>query len=172
MEFKSQYADALGHDENYGLKACATCSEVYWAGSSADPICHVCVEENVKLNSMELDIPHATSPAFRTFDTGASRDLDDGKLDYEGFFSPAVMQRYAEFMHENRKMKDGSLRSADNWQKGMPKEAYRKSLVRHLMDVWMHGRGQGKPVEDEKTALCAVIFNASGLLFELLKDEK
>jgi len=34
----------------------------------------------------------------RTFDTGATRDTEDGKLDYEGFLSGRVLKRYAEYM--------------------------------------------------------------------------
>ena len=105
---------------------------------------------------------------IRQFPTGATRDTDTGKLDYEGFLSPAVLRRYAEFMHKNRRMKDGSLRGSDNWQAGIPRDAYMKSGWRHMMDWWGHHRGVGgnEPLED---ALCAVIFNAMGYLFEVLK---
>src|SRR5687768_4320669 len=36
--------------------------------------------------------------AMREFETGATRNLDNGKLDYEGFLSPLVMERFAEYM--------------------------------------------------------------------------
>jgi hypothetical protein len=67
-------------------------------------------------------------------------------------------------------MKDGSLRPSDNWTKGIPRREYMKSLYRHLMDVWLIMRGYKKVArtQDLEEALCACIFNASGLLHELL----
>ncbi len=106
----------------------------------------------------------------RTFTTGATRDTDDGKFDYEGFLSPLVLQRYAEYMHANRLQRDGTLRDSDNWQKGIPKDAYMKSMWRHFMDVWAAHRGLPTK-ETLQVALCAVIFNSMGMLHELLKDE-
>jgi hypothetical protein len=71
---------------------------------------------------------------------------------------------------------DGTLRASDNWQKGIPLTAYCKSLWRHFMDVWTIHRyrltreitsyGEQDQLEE---ALCAVIFNASGYLHEVLK---
>ena len=46
----------------------------------------------------------------RTFDTGASRDTEAGKLDFEGFLSPPVLERYAEYLNKHRVMADGSTR--------------------------------------------------------------
>jgi len=108
---------------------------------------------------------------MREFPTGATRDEEDGKLDYEGFLSPLVLRRFAEYMHEHRLQADGKLRDADNWQKGIPREAYLKSLFRHFMDVWGQWRegggwAGGKLWED---ALCAMLFNVQGLLFETLR---
>ena len=72
---------------------------------------------------------------MRKFNTGATRDVDNDKLDFEGFLSPTVLIRYAEYMHTHRKQSDGALRDSDNWQKGIPKEVYMKSMWRHFMDV-------------------------------------
>lgn len=102
----------------------------------------------------------------RTFDTGATRDTEHGKLDYEGFLSPLVLKRFAEYMHDHRTQKDGTLRDSDNWQKGIPRDAYMKSGWRHFMDWWAAHRGVGEV--DPETALCALIFNAMGYLHELL----
>ena len=106
---------------------------------------------------------------IRTFATGANRDIDEGKLDYEGFLSPTVLKRYAEYMHKNRALKDGSLRDADNWQKGIPKDVYMKSMYRHFFDVWSNHRGI-QTHDDKVTNLCALLFNAMGMLHEELKD--
>ena len=105
---------------------------------------------------------------MRTFEGGATRDSEEDKLDYEGFLSHPVMQRYAQYMHLHRKQPDGDLRDSDNWQKGMPKSVYMKSMFRHFMDVWyLHRRGL--PIQE---ALCALLFNVMGYLFMDLQEKK
>jgi hypothetical protein len=116
----------------------------------------------------------------RKFDTGATRDTDNGKPDYEGFISPLVVERYGEYMHEHRIQSDGTLRDSDNWQKGIPKNEYAKSLWRHHQDHWMLHRGYipdncppcSNPRRAQEELLCAIIFNASGYLHELIKDRR
>jgi hypothetical protein len=121
----------------------------------------------------------------RFFDTGATRDTDDGKYDYEGFLSPQVLERFAEYMHKHRVQADGSLRDSDNWQKGIPFDAYMKSAWRHFMDWWkLHRQNESvyttaaladnPAVPDPdwdalEEALCAMMFNCQGYLHELLK---
>lgn len=114
-------------------------------------------------------------PAIRTFETGATRNLDTNKLDYEGFLSPLVLHSFAKYMHSHRLQKDGTMRDADNWQRGISQDVYMKSMWRHFMDVWsLHRGGQpispdsGEPVNLEE-ALCAVLFNVQGMLHEHLK---
>lgn len=109
-----------------------------------------------------------TAKAMRQFDTGATRNDDQEQLDYEGFLSPISLRRFAEYMHEHRFQAGGTVRASDNWQKGIPRESYRKSLLRHTMDVWLDGRGFDSR-EDVENALCGVIFNAQGLLHEIVK---
>lgn len=107
-----------------------------------------------------------TAP-IRTFDSGATRNLDTSKLDYEGFLSPLVVKRFAEYMHSNRVQADGSVRDGDNWQKGIPKTAYMKSGFRHFFDWWMEHRGHATD-EGLELAICGLIFNAQGYLHEHL----
>ena len=109
-----------------------------------------------------------TATAMRTFNTGATRQSDETKLDYEGFYSPLVVKRYAEYLHKHRKQADGNIRDSDNWQKGIPLSVYMKSGFRHFMDWWMLHRGYtaSECLED---ALCGVLFNAQGYLYEVLK---
>lgn len=107
---------------------------------------------------------------IRKFETGATRDIDVGKLDYEGFLSPIVLQRYAEYMNKHRHQSDGNLRDSDNWQKGIPKETYMKSAWRHFMDLWFEHRGFNSRDGIEE-ALCALIFNVMGYLHEILKNK-
>lgn len=110
----------------------------------------------------------------REFETGATRDTDVGKLDFEGFLAPSVIISYSKYMNKHRSLPDGSLRDADNWQLGIPIDVYRKSLVRHVIQAWSVWRGNttvdntGLEI-DMEDALCAIIFNAQGLLFEELK---
>jgi hypothetical protein len=105
---------------------------------------------------------------IRKFETGATRDQDQTKPDYEGYFSPLVIERFGEYMTKHRVQSDGSLRDSDNWQKGIPFDAYMKSAFRHFHDWWMQHRGyRGKDLLEE--ALCALLFNVSGYLHETLK---
>jgi len=106
----------------------------------------------------------------REFDTGANRNDDTDKLDFEGFIDPKVLIRFAAYMHKHRRLEDGTLRDSDNWQKGIPKEAYIKSGLRHVMDWWMEHRGNTSR-EGLQDALCAVIFNAMGYLREDLNNK-
>jgi len=107
---------------------------------------------------------------MRTFESGATRDDDDDKLDVEGFYHPAVVRRYAQYLHKHRKQADGKMRDSDNWQCGINVVVYVKSLLRHTLDTWLHHRGQGHLAEyaDEEECICAVLFNAQGLLLEKL----
>lgn len=109
----------------------------------------------------------------RTFgENSGCRDLDKDKLDYEGFISPLVLQAYAEYMHKNRHLKDGTLRASDNWQKGFGlehKSVCMKSLWRHFMDLWMFHRGHtGRETIDE--AICGILFNAMAYYHKILDD--
>ena len=108
---------------------------------------------------------------MRTFESGATRDDDTNKFDFEGFLSPLVLHRFAEYMHKHRKQGDGALRASDNWQKGIDREAYMKSLWRHFFDVWAAHRGLPTK-ESQEEALCALLFNAQGYLFELLSKRE
>lgn len=105
---------------------------------------------------------------IRQFNSGATRDADIGKLDYEGFLSPLVLKRYAEYLHKHRIQPDGKLRDSDNWQKGIPIKEYMKSKVRHFMATWTWHRHKFESIDIEES-LCAEIFNTMGMLFEILK---
>src|SRR4051812_32335840 len=74
---------------------------------------------------------------MRNFDSGATRDSDDSKIDYEGIMSPLVLQAFGEYMTKHSIQADGERRTSDNWQKGIPKDAYMKSGFRHFMDWWL-----------------------------------
>lgn len=107
---------------------------------------------------------------MRKFTTGATRDDAEHKLDYEGFLSPLVLERYAEYMHKHRFQKDGEMRDSDNWQKGIPLEAYMKSGWRHFFDWWKEHRGLPSR-EGLADALCGLLFNVMGYLHEYEKNK-
>ncbi len=122
----------------------------------------------------EMQVIPETGGFMRQFDTGATRNTDLDKLDFEGFLSPLVIKRYAEYLNKHRTQADGKIRDSDNWQKGIPLRVYMKSLWRHFFDMWSWHRNSVKNNPDEdnerrEEAICAVIFNASGYLHELLK---
>jgi hypothetical protein len=106
---------------------------------------------------------------LREFDTGATRDTDEGKLDYEGFLSPLVLEEFGKYMNSHRVQADGKLRDSDNWQKGIPLTAYMKSGWRHFFDAWKEHRLGERTSEWMIECLCAVLFNVMGYLHEVLK---
>lgn len=108
------------------------------------------------------------------FASGATRNRKENELQYEGFISPLALQMFAEYMHEHRHTADGSVRDSDNWQKGIPDESYRDSLLRHVMDLWLIYRGwdeQAREDGDLRKALAGAYFNVQGLMHNLaLRD--
>jgi len=108
---------------------------------------------------------------MRRFDSGATRDSDEDKIDYEGFLSPLVLERYGRYMMKHQVQADGELRSSDNWQKGIPQDAYMKSGFRHFMDWWKEHRGYGSR-EGLEEAICALMFNCMGYLHEVLVQDE
>jgi len=107
---------------------------------------------------------------MRKFPSGATRNNDDNRLDYEGFLSPIVLERYAQYLHKHRVQADGKFRASDNWQNGIPKDVYMKSLCRHFMEMWKVHRGFDAS-GDFRDTICAVIFNAMGYLYEELMED-
>jgi hypothetical protein len=95
------------------------------------------------------------------------------KLQYEGYLSPLVLRRFAQYMHKHQMQADGNLRDADNWQKGIDKDSLADSGTRHHMDWWLHHRGYGDLAEEPlQEALCALMFNAMAYLKHLLDEER
>ena len=103
---------------------------------------------------------------MRTFDTGATRDTNTGKHDYEAFLCPLVIQRFGEYMHQHRAQSDGTMRPGDNWQKGIPTKEYMKSYGVTCIDLWLTcAVTRGRLREPNfSTVCCAVLFNVQGIL--------
>lgn len=110
---------------------------------------------------------------MREFKTGATRDEDNDKPDYAGYLSALVIKRFGQYMLKHQRQKDGTKRGSNNWKKGIPKDAYVSSLARHHEDVQLYFEGFDKEMTEAlEDSLCAIIFNAQGLLYEILKEEK
>lgn len=109
---------------------------------------------------------------MRVFETGATRDTDETKPDYEGFLSPAVIESFGRYMTAHRVQADGKLRDSDNWQKGIPRDAYMKSLIRHVLDLWKLHRGLGAGAVNIEEACNAILFNVQGYQHEYLKADQ
>ena len=109
----------------------------------------------------------------RQFASGATRDTEANKIDPEAYFSPQVFRAYCEYMRSHQTLPDGTQRSGDNWQAGIPRDAYMKSMWRHFMDVWENHRDpNAAPIVAERyqqDALCALLFNVMGYLHEVLE---
>jgi hypothetical protein len=118
------------------------------------------------LAAWQRTLVSATMP-IRQFVTGANRDVDTDKLDFEGFLSPLVVERFAQYMHKNRRLADGSFRDSDNWQKGIPLDVYMKSGFRHFIEWWKNHRES----RTDEEALCGILFNTMGYLHEILKNK-
>lgn len=118
---------------------------------------------------LELNTPEEHK-SMREFETGATRNLSDDKLDFNGFLSPLALEEFAKYMHKNRIQADGKMRDSDNWQKGIPTDAYMSSMWRHFFDTWKSHRGLETP-EDQISNLCGLLFNVQGMLHELLKTK-
>jgi hypothetical protein len=91
-------------------------------------------------------------------------------MEYARFMDSKVLKTYAGYLTRHRATPDGNVREPDNWKKGIPTQNYVDSLWRHLMDVWLwsqdHESEMAETIED---SLCAILFNAHGLLYELQK---
>lgn len=131
---------------------------------------------------------------IRKFETGATRDTEGGKNDYEGYLSPLSLFAFGNYMTKHRRQPDGSLRDSDNWQKGISLPCYMKSLWRHLLDLWSLHRGyqvykervngeevthvqRGGPAHPDwvevtvEDSCCGIWFNTQGYLHEHLKQQ-
>jgi hypothetical protein len=109
-----------------------------------------------------------STAAVAYFNSGANRSAEDMR-DPEGFLSPIVLDAYIAYMTKHRTQADGKLRAGDNWQRGMPKARYMRSMWRHFLDVWRLWRTP-TPIESEcmVESLCALMFNVHAMLFEVL----
>ena len=68
---------------------------------------------------------------FRKFNSGATRDSSNGKLEYEWYINPLNDYSFAEYM-KTKQIIWWEYRKWDNWQKWIPTSAIFPSLIRHI----------------------------------------
>lgn len=110
---------------------------------------------------------------MREFSSGATRDLDEHKIDFEGVLAPEVLLAFGEYMTRHRKTANG-IRESDNWQQGFGDDHFKicmKSMLRHAHDLWMEHRGF-KSRDGIEEAINGVIFNAMAYYQRWLKENK
>ena len=113
---------------------------------------------------------------MREFKSGAIRDIVEGKLSYIKGLSPIVLKRYLQYLDVHRTQPNGDIRTFDNWKQGIEQEVYLDSMGRHFVDIWLLHDGYAAEDNhgsvDRESAICGVIFNAMGMLYEILKKKK
>lgn len=108
----------------------------------------------------------------RVFASGAIRDTEESKLDFEGFLSPQALEAFAQYMHFHRHMPDGTLRNSDNWQKGIPNDVLMKSAWRHFFALWSaHRHARHTIGSDFLSHACGLMFNLQAIIQEHIKNE-
>lgn len=96
----------------------------------------------------------------RKFASGAIRDSEEGKEDYIETISWTAFRRYAQFM-TGKKVRYGS----GNFKKGIDKNSYERSLVRHLTKYFINKYENGN-LEKDDDHLSAMLFNIFGIIHE------
>lgn len=111
----------------------------------------------------------------REFKTGAYRDGEDGKNDYEGFICPLVIKGYGNYMTKHRRQSNGVWRDSDNWQNLFGDDHYKvcmSSAWRHFEDMWLEHRGH-KSRDGMEEAINGLLFNIMAYYHKyLLEKEK
>jgi hypothetical protein len=101
-----------------------------------------------------------SSKKITKFKSGAVRDSQENKEDYIESISWLTMRRYAQYM-----TKMASKYGRGNWIKGIPKENYEQSLLRHIQK-YISAKYYGVDVEPNYDHLSAALFNLQGLIHE------
>jgi hypothetical protein len=115
----------------------------------------------------------------RTFESGANRDVAEGKPDYEGYIRPEVLVEFGAYMERHQHLADGSVRASDNWQQGFGAPGdwkghcavCMKSLLRHAIDLWLFHRG-GEGRDSVEDALGGLLFNTMAFWYGLIRERE
>ena len=107
---------------------------------------------------------------IQTFDSGATRTSEDGRLSYVRGLSSVVLRRYLQYLAKHRKQADGSMREFDNWKQGIPMRRSFDGLGRHFFTLWLLMEGldiyDDSGQEDIQDVLCAIMFNTMSMLHQ------
>jgi hypothetical protein len=103
---------------------------------------------------------------IRSFSTGAIRDSEEGKEDYIETISWSAFKRFAKYM-TGKKKKYGE----GNFKKGMPIDAYERSLMRHIQK-YLENKYEDGNSEKEEDHLAAAWFNIQGIMHEEERAKK
>lgn len=117
------------------------------------------IPESVETKKLEVKFS-GTKDDVTTFETGAVRGTQEGKPDFVSTISWTAFNRYARYM-----TKQGEKYGGGTFKKGIPAESYERSLVRHV-DKYMRNKYENGKDELETDHLCAILFNAFGLIHE------
>jgi hypothetical protein len=98
------------------------------------------------------------SKKITQFKTGAIRDSQEGKTDYNETISWTALNRYARYM-TGKKAKYG----AGNFKKGIETWSYVQSMLRHV-DKWMRNTYEEGNDEKDEDHLSAIVFNVFGIM--------
>lgn len=112
---------------------------------------------NTQIKIMEIE---KSKEEIRKFESGAVRDSEAKKEDYIETISWTAFKRYAEFM-TGKKNRYGS----GNFKKGIPIDAYERSLIRHITKYLINKFENGS-LEKEEDHLCSMLFNIFGIIHE------
>lgn len=149
---------------------CPNCGCTVWAEKSEDaaeaerkvPRFEPEGTEYVELGKMTSANRASLSGAVREFETGATRDSNEGKIDYRAILSPQALEMFGRYMVKHTIASDGSKREQDNWKRGMPLECYIESFFRHTQEL--HRAIEAGNREEITEALGGCFFNLQGMM--------
>jgi|SRR5690606_29218138 len=113
---------------------------------------------------------------LRMSESGAIRNSDVGKINYQGALSPLILEAYGKYIEKHSLLPDGTRRNNKNWQKlfGTPEEHRQvciESAWRHFIDLLMEHDGyESRDGIDE--ALGGLMFNIQAYWFSILKERQ
>ena len=113
---------------------------------------------------------------LRMSESGAIRNSDVGKINYQGALSPLILEAYGKYIEKHSLLPDGTRRNNKNWQNlfGTPEEHRQvciESAWRHFIDLLMdHDGYESRDGIDE--ALGGLMFNIQAYWFSILKERR
>ena len=113
---------------------------------------------------------------LRMSESGAIRNSDIGKINYQGALSPLILEAYGKYIEKHSNLPDGTKRNNKNWQNlfGTPEEHRQvciESAWRHFIDLLKEHDGYNSQ-DGIDEALGGLMFNIQAYWFSLLSDKK